>query len=1350
MLDDAIREAFNNFPGNSNYMGTTWVYLRKNSNITMHTLKMPLILLSSNYILEPYEYGESNETHATITIYDQGYYRNNTVFNPTLYPNSTPIPYNYQKQIDQGLMTFGEVTDVKFKFVFFNSGIQIQNVTFIEKYSVKYDQMNALFVGHFQPYRWANITNCKFYLFQILMISNKGFNAYFESNFFDISEMQFLAFYTGASDCYIQLTPEIANKQIWNNNYFTGYNVRGRFPLIDQASQGQNMTFTNNKLIDVRWPFNQEGLIYSSAKECDCPPEQKLFYRINYENNTIINSDPSIQSNVAFNCGFTTTYPNLHWEEQDLLSARAEYGIVRNNTFNNTSSASIIGIEFSSGVIENITFINSQSRPGSLNTDSSLISVQNSTNLTIQNIKYLQCNFGNNMAIYIQQSHNIEISQIILDKSSLANNDLFKLSKSSQIILQQMKIDNLRMQTQNDIFIVHLYQVIKSLDFFKESIKIDNLIVQNSQIPLLYLESILDEDNQNPAIKVTLKWFYIIWRVKIFKFNILKLGGVVYVESEGNAQLINSTIKNNFAIEGSIVYVINSQNQITIQEGLIQENGFNYQDDQLLYKCTNLTDILIYIEQSNLKAMNMTFENMQSSTYLVTTKSDGKVNLENVTLVNSQNRPLYTQNNFLWQISVASFTQQQCWYTVNYSDLQFKQRSSIKLYLDQNKLVLYGNLMFFKQYFSDNCEIKKAVNNQTKGLVIKSQHSKIQVSNSKIENIQALSGAFIYTLDDKKNQDEQVQVNITNVVLQNLTSIENGGVAYVSNQYLSIQNSTFNNNEALLSGGSIYIAYCWTNLTGNTFMKNKASISGGGIYYELNEPFNLINQDYSQNESPYGQNYASYPTKLKIINTDSVFLQTLVSGQDLEIAIKIGLFDQNDQIIQTDSESTAQIFSNDIAVSISGETKIKAQNGIFTFDLLNFFAKPNYVSQILFSTEIIDVQKASIINQIQTQLEIKIAFRDCSSGEVNLNNKCAKCTKGIYSFGLKQTQCKQCPPFIQCQGGDMTVVDSGYWRQHNQSIQAFKCLNKQACLQLSIIQSFLEEELIHNVQKVTKVVSVQNVQGILMTLFMVHLNVEDMLTYFSYTSSSQETLLSFDCIYLQLGYQNISSNQLKLILFGILPIILAFIGTVIWFLAKITIKRNDKSFQLLEKIEITAMVVNYLCYPQVITMMFSLFDCYKLDYDISYLKRDMDIICWNDYHNNLILSIGLPFIFIWNLIVPFLIFMKIHIGKNNLDDKTTLQIYGLYYIGLKNEVFYWELIVVNIRKLIFIICSTILATQKAQIRGYLGLLVLYVNNQLCIKFMPFIDQQMNRIEYHATFASDYSLLKMRYRIVIHF
>eukprot|EP00347_Sterkiella_histriomuscorum_P011401 403372598 len=538
----------------------------------------------------------------------------------------------------------------------------------------------------------------------------------------------------------------------------------------------------------------------------------------------------------------------------------------------------------------------------------------------------------------------------------------------------------------------------------------------------------------------------------------------------------------------------------------------------------------------------------------------------------------------------------------------------------------------------EKCEIQNAVNNKTVGLVIKSKKSSIQISNSKIQNILALSGALIFTLDDKKNQDEQVQVSISNCIIQNLSANGNGGAVYVSNQQLSIKSTKFMSNYASSSGGSIYIAcditaaYCNSNLTDNSFTKSKALVSGGGIQYELNQPINLISQSYSENEAPYGKDYASYPTKLKILNTDKEFLHSLASGQNIETISQLGsstkmisLFQRTQKALLRYSQMTQQ------------------------FQFLE-------IQKWQHKREFIHLTNQTLLNSkggIESQ---------CSEGYQGL--LCSKCTgvsnDTIYgSTGLGD--CSKC----------------------NSLIQNPKRNNPQAVM-IRIMTNYIQAVLL------AKQFNLRWPQ-----------NVEDMLTYFSYASSSQEALLSFDCIYLQLGYQSVSQNELKLILFGMLPVILSLIGTFIWTIIKITIMRKDKNFSLMEKIEITAMI-------------------------FSYFKRDMDIVCWKDHHNKLIISIGLPFIFVWTLLVPILLIKKIHGARKNLEDKRILKIYGLYYIGLRNEVFYWELIVANLRKLLFIMCSTILATQKAQFRIFTlfgGLFFLedeIQNNETFLMFLFFM------------------------------
>jgi hypothetical protein len=92
-------------------------------------------------------------------------------------------------------------------------------------------------------------------------------------------------------------------------------------------------------------------------------------------------------------------------------------------------------------------------------------------------------------------------------------------------------------------------------------------------------------------------------------------------------------------------------------------------------------------------------------------------------------------------------------------------------------------------------------------------------------------------------------------------------------------------------------------------------------------------------------------------------------------------------------------------------------------------------------------------------------------------------------------------------------------------------------------------------------------------------------------------------------------------------------------------------------------------------------NCTTID-GISYLKRDYSIQCWKDYHIKVVKYIVIPIIVIWILAFPLLVFFILLKNKKNLDSPDILIKYGMFFIGLKDEYFYWEIIIVNIRKVV--------------------------------------------------------------------
>ncbi len=93
----------------------------------------------------------------------------------------------------------------------------------------------------------------------------------------------------------------------------------------------------------------------------------------------------------------------------------------------------------------------------------------------------------------------------------------------------------------------------------------------------------------------------------------------------------------------------------------------------------------------------------------------------------------------------------------------------------------------------------------------------------------------------------------------------------------------------------------------------------------------------------------------------------------------------------------------------------------------------------------------------------------------------------------------------------------------------------------------------------------------------------------------------------------------------------------------------------------------------------------------TFLKSDLDIKCFSNEHLKLLFSIGLPSILIWVIGFPLFIFLKMRSNRHQLiSDRNFNKVYGLFYIGLKEDMYYWEIAINNIRKIVIISANTFL------------------------------------------------------------
>jgi hypothetical protein len=100
--------------------------------------------------------------------------------------------------------------------------------------------------------------------------------------------------------------------------------------------------------------------------------------------------------------------------------------------------------------------------------------------------------------------------------------------------------------------------------------------------------------------------------------------------------------------------------------------------------------------------------------------------------------------------------------------------------------------------------------------------------------------------------------------------------------------------------------------------------------------------------------------------------------------------------------------------------------------------------------------------------------------------------------------------------------------------------------------------------------------------------------------------------------------------------------------------------------------------------------CTNYEDGFSYLKKDTSIKCWQ---NNIQIMIGATFIGVWAIFFPLAIYHIINKEKGRLDHPSNLKLYGIFYIGLNNDAFYWEIIVMNIRKISIIVVATFFSSN---------------------------------------------------------
>lgn len=177
----------------------------------------------------------------------------------------------------------------------------------------------------------------------------------------------------------------------------------------------------------------------------------------------------------------------------------------------------------------------------------------------------------------------------------------------------------------------------------------------------------------------------------------------------------------------------------------------------------------------------------------------------------------------------------------------------------------------------------------------------------------------------------------------------------------------------------------------------------------------------------------------------------LVSGSLLTQNISLELLDEQNRYMSTDNQSIAIMSTTSPLVTVMKSKSVRAMKGKFTFDDVIVVGPPGTDILLKITTDSISKDKiAKAYPQLDGKLPdiyLKGRLRLCQRGEYQTTDfKCITCSDGFFTLTENQQQCSECPEFAVCQDGFNIILDQGYWRQDNSSIELFQCYNKDACL----------------------------------------------------------------------------------------------------------------------------------------------------------------------------------------------------------------------------------------------------------------------------------------------------------------
>jgi hypothetical protein len=693
--------------------------------------------------------------------------------------------------------------------------------------------------------------------------------------------------------------------------------------------------------------------------------------------------------------------------------------------------------------------------------------------------------------------------------------------------------------------------------------------------------------------------------------------------------------------------------------------------------------------------------------------------------------------------------------------------------------------------------------------------NKVTVSGSVFSNNQANTQVAALSLKVLSTWESSSSLEVSSSTFKH-NSAPTTGCIHADVKTVLIANSTFLNNSALSgSAGALQLdciesAPCNFTVTSNNFSSNSAGLDGGAVYWTKQQP-TFLNNSFSNNSAEYGPDVASFGIKMKSLDFDESQGKLskvsedsyidIASGQRLPQPIVIALVDHTGQVVKTDNSSIASIFPKDTAnVTVTGNSKVTAVRGVYTFTEVKFSAQPGVSIKALFSSDVLDALTSQDSGYSTEPLSVDMQLRECQAGETLVGKDCVQCIAGTYS--LEPTQpCTNCPSGAKCLGGSLLLPGSGYWRPSKYTDSIFACPNSAACLGSPHIKPSLTGEC-HEGYRGNKCQACDNgysrttenvcgkcpddvssafrligmltilalicgvlvwsslhtayesaaVYSIYLKIFVNYLQLVLLTTQlslewpsfvnelFSIQNSAgtlSDQFLNVDC------YLGDSSNDdaYKDLYFDKLKVIALIpvifsLAATAFWTVHFAVRRDKGVFR--RQWVATLVVLFFLIHPNILRSNFSYFSCTEIQSGEFWLNENLDIRCFDSKHNSFALVVVLPVLVIWGLLVPLLVLLYLVRNRRKLREINTKLRFGFLYNGFKQSKFYWEFVIM-FRKILIICIVVFIGNQSIPIQALT--LVLLLLHFLVLQYLtrPYANTELNQMELRSVLVASVTI-----------